>query len=89
MTNKPEYDRIKTVKEGILKEEIKMTKKEVFNTIKMANLIVDRMTGLDTASKEYQDLNESLGWTLDSLIGDYRFSLHLSKRTGHYFVRFS
>lgn len=66
-----------------------MTKKEVFNTIKMANLIVDQMEGLDTASKEYQDLNQSLGWTLDSLVGDYRFSLYLSKRTGHYFVRFN
>ena len=66
-----------------------MTKKEVFSTIKMANLIVDQMEDLDTASKEYQDLNQSLGWTLDSLVGDYRFSLHLSKRTGHYFVRFN
>ena len=65
-----------------------MTKKEVFATIKVANQIADEMAKLNTASKEYQDLNESLGWTLDSLVGDLRFSLHLSKRTGHYFVRF-
>jgi hypothetical protein len=65
-----------------------MTKKEVFATIKVANQIADEMAKLNTASKEYQDLNESLGWTLDSLVGDSRFSLHLSKRTGHYFVRF-
>ena len=47
-----------------------MTKKEVFTTIKVANQIADEMAKLNTASKEYQDLNESLGWTLDSLVGE-------------------
>ena len=66
-----------------------MTKKEVFAIIKEANLLADEMATLKTDSKEYQDLNQSLGWLLDSLVGNYRFSLHYSKRTGHYFVKFA
>lgn len=66
-----------------------MTKKAIFATIKEANQIVDRMADLSTDSYEYSVLNEALGWTLDSLVGCKNCSLHMSKRTGHYFVRFA
>lgn len=66
-----------------------MTKKAIFATIKEANQIVDRMADLSIDSHEYSVLNEALGWTLDSLVDCKNCSLHLSKRTGHYFVRFA
>lgn len=66
-----------------------MKKSEIFATIKSANQIVDQMSGLDISSKEYTALNEALGWTLDSLVGVRGVSLHLSKRTGHYYVKLS
>ena len=66
-----------------------MTKNEIFTAIKEANQIVDRMADLSTNSYEYSVLNEALGWTLDSLVGCRNCSLHMSKRTGHYFVRFA
>ena len=65
-----------------------MTKREIFATIKEANQIVDQMTEAGIDSKEYTLLNEALGWTLDRLVDCKNCSLHLSKRTGHYFVRF-
>ena len=65
-----------------------MTKKEIFATVKEANLIVDQMAGLDTSSKEYTSLNEALGWTLDALVSCKVCSLQMSRRTGHYFVKF-
>lgn len=66
-----------------------MTRKEIFTTIKEANTIVDQMNGLAVDSKEYNDLNQALGWTLDCLLTCKWCSLHMSKRTGHYFVRFA
>ena len=65
-----------------------MTKNKIFATIKTANQIVDAMNGLDIDSKEYNDLNESLGWTLDTLMICKWCQLHLSKKTGHYWVTF-
>ena len=65
-----------------------MTRYEVLATIKEANAIVDEMSAHAVESKEYASLNEALGWTLDSLVGQRWFSLHLSKKTGHYYVRF-
>jgi hypothetical protein len=64
-----------------------MKKADIFATIKTANMMVDTMNTLDTSSKEYADLNKALGWTLDTLIGVRGCSLHLSQRTGHYYVR--
>lgn len=72
-----------------------MTKGEVFATIKEANVIVDEMVGLSVDSKKYAELNESLSLLLDVLTFSNRswrnkkFSLHLSKRTGHYYVRYA
>lgn len=66
-----------------------MKKSEIFATIKSANQIVDQMVGLEVSSKEYTALNEALGWTLDSLVEVKGISLHLSKRTGHYYVKFA
>lgn len=71
------------------KGECFMKKSEIFATIKSANQIVDQMSGLDISSKEYTALNEALGWTLDALVGVRGCSLHLSKRTGHYYVKLS
>ena len=65
-----------------------MTKYEVLATIKEANAIVDKMSAFAVESEQYTALNESLGWTLDSLVGQRWFSLHLSPKTGHYYVRF-
>ena len=67
-----------------------MTKTEIFAIIKDANKLVDAMQGLSTNSEEYNNLNESLGWTLDNLmLGKQKwYTLHLSKKTGHYYVTF-
>lgn len=66
-----------------------MKKSEIFATIKSANQIVDQMAGLEVSSKEYTALNEALGWILDALVGVRGVALHLSKRTGHYYVKLS
>lgn len=68
-----------------------MTKKEIFAAVKEANVIADQMAGLAAGSAEYNQLSEELNWTLDPLFYDKRrnFSLHLSQRTGHYYVRFA
>ncbi len=69
-----------------------MSKKDVFATIKEVNIIVDRMKNLDTDSREYEDLSDSLYWMLESLTYGNRYqnySLHLSKRTGHYYVKYA
>lgn len=66
-----------------------MKKSEIFAAIKEANAIVDEMAGLAVSSKEYDELNQSLGWVLDSLTEGRGFSLHLSSRTGHYYIRFA
>lgn len=68
-----------------------MTKKEIFKAVKEANIIADQMADLAVGSAEYNQLSEELNWTLDPLFYDKRrsFSLHLSQRTGHYYVRFA
>lgn len=72
-----------------------MSKSEIFATIKEANAIVDMMTGLREDSKEYGELNEALGITLDALYyprwsygRKLNFTVQMSARTGHYFVKF-
>ena len=66
-----------------------MTKYEVLATIKNANAIVDEMSTLAVDSEQYDALNQDLGWVLDSLFEGRRwFTLHLSPKTGHYYVRF-
>jgi hypothetical protein len=86
LTNYNPCDILKSSRE---RKENLMKKSEIFATIKSANQIVDQMAGLDISSKEYTELNEALGWTLDSLVGVRGVSLHLSKRTGHYYVKLS
>ena len=66
-----------------------MTKVQAFAIIKEANQMVDQMEKFSTDSKEYADLNEALGWTLDSLVDSkLGWALKLSKRTGHYYLNF-
>ena len=68
-----------------------MKKSEIFATIKEANTIVDKMDKYVVGSLEYDEYNQALGWTLDSIIVEQArlgFSLNLSKRTGHYWVKF-
>lgn len=67
-----------------------MTKTVIFNTIKEANKIVDQMAELNTTSVEYEQLNEALSWTLEPLFyNKYRnYSVNVSKKTGHYYVKF-
>ena len=71
--------------------KIYLSNKEIFAIIKEANQYVDLMEGLDTDSKAYADLSECLMYTLDIFNDCFRrdFQLHLSKRTGHYFVTFA
>lgn len=63
-----------------------MKKSEIFAIIKTANALVDAMADLSVESREYNELNQTLGWTLDSLIGLKGVCLKMSKRTGHYWV---
>ena len=67
-----------------------MTKKEIFATIKEANQIADQMNGLDIKSAKYLDLSDDLNATLDPLFFNKRrnYSVLLSERTGHYYVKF-
>lgn len=68
-----------------------MTKAQVFATIKDANALVDNMANLSFDSEEHKELSEVLYWTLDVLVPEQArmgFSLNLSKRTGHYWVKF-
>lgn len=65
-----------------------MTKREVLAIIKEANVIVDKLSKVAEGSKEYNDLSEGLYWALECLVGEKWFSLRLSQRTGHYYVKF-
>ena len=71
--------------------KIYLSNKEIFGIIKDANKIVDALVGLSVESQDYRDLVKDLEWTLDILYDTWRkdFQLHLSKRTGHYFVTFA
>ena len=73
-----------------------MTNKEVLATIKDVNEMVDQLAGLSTNSKEYADIMECLGLALDCITIDCprwkyhrAWELHVSKRTGHYWVTFT
>lgn len=66
-----------------------MRKSDIFATIKTANAMVDTMAGLAVESAEYDELNQTLGWTLDSLVGLRGVAIRMSKRTGHYWVEFN
>lgn len=63
-------------------------KSDAFSAVKEANIIEDKMKNLSPDSKDYQDLSEALNYVLDVFIGVKNCSLHYSKRTGHYYVRF-
>ena len=63
-------------------------KTDAFSAVKEANIIEDKMKNLSPDSKEYQDLSEALSYVLDIFVGVRNCSLHYSKRTGHYYVRF-
>lgn len=67
-----------------------MTKKEVFAIIKDANNLVDEQKKVQPFSKAYYDLNDAIGYTLDALTYDRNkhYTMHLSQRTGHYYVRY-
>lgn len=70
-----------------------MTKKDIFATIKEVNEIADEMTAYEVGSKEYDHLSEMIGWYLDGIVNGTRHwynrpAIHLSRRTGHYWVTF-
>ena len=64
---------------------------DVFASIKDANKLVDEMANLVEGSKEYNELSDALYMVLDVLTMGYHpwYTIHLSKRTGHYYVRFA
>ena len=68
-----------------------MKKSEVFSLIKEANRLADKMTTLVVDSEEYNSVTDSLYWVMESLNIGYHpwYTVHLSKRTGHYYVRFA
>ncbi len=68
-----------------------MKRAEVFATLKEANQIVDRMATVNDESQAYADLATELYYTMDTLTMGYHpwYSVHLSKRTGHYYIKLS
>jgi hypothetical protein len=73
------------------REVFSMKKSEVFELIKEANVLVDKMAALVVDSEEYNNVADSLYWTMESLNMGYHpwYTVHLSKKTGHYYVRFA
>lgn len=65
-----------------------MTKYEVLTAVKEANAIVDEMSKFAVDSEQYICLSADLDMALNRLLGYWWFTLHLSPRTGHYYVRF-
>lgn len=68
-----------------------MKRTELFATLKEANQIVDRMATVDEHSKAYDDLSDALYYILEALHMGYHpwYSVFLSKRTGHYYIKFT
>lgn len=68
-----------------------MKRTELFATLKEANQIVDRMATVDENSKAYDDLSDTLYYTLEALTMGYHpwYSVLLSERTGHYYIKFA
>jgi hypothetical protein len=68
-----------------------MKRAEVFATLKEANRLVDLMATADDESQAYADASDALYYTLDALTMGYHpwYSVHLSKRTGHYYIKLS
>lgn len=67
-----------------------MSKTWIFKAIKELNELCDKLNQLKVGSKEYDELNQIVGDIYDTLIpsGRDNYTLHYSKRTGHYYVRF-
>lgn len=67
-----------------------MSKTWIFKAIKELNELCDKLNQLEAGSKEYDELNLVVGDIYDTLIPSCRdnYTLHYSKRTGHYYVRF-
>ena len=68
-----------------------MKRAELFATLKEANQLVDKMATVSVDSKEYNDWSDELYWVMERLTMGYHpwYSVLLSKRTGHYYIRFS
>lgn len=67
-----------------------MSKTWIFKAIKELNALCDKLNQLEVGSKEYDELNLIVGDIHDTLIPSCRdnYTLHYSKRTGHFYVRF-
>lgn len=67
-----------------------MSKTWIFKAIKELNTPCDKLNQLEVGSKEYDELNLIVGDIHDMLIPSCRdnYTLHYSKRTGHFYVRF-
>ncbi len=67
-----------------------MSKTWIFKAIKELNELCDRLNQLEVGSEEYDELNQIAGDIHGTLIPSCRdnYTLHYSKRTGHYYVRF-
>lgn len=68
-----------------------MKKSDVFASIKDVNKLVDEQINFVEGSKEYNELSDAIYMILDILTMGYHpwYTVHLSKRTGHYYVRFA
>ena len=68
-----------------------MKKSEVFANIKDVNKLVDEQSNYAEGSKDYEDISNAIDLAIDLLTMGYHpwYSVHLSKRTGHYYVRFA
>lgn len=50
--------------------------------------LADELKKYEVGSKEYNEISQAIGWTLDSLVSGKGYALHYSERTGHYWVKF-
>ena len=67
-----------------------MRKSFIFKSIKELNGLCDKLATLKQGTPEYEELDRVIGDIYDELIPSHRdnYTLHCSRRTGHYFVRF-
>lgn len=67
-----------------------MNRAWIFKAIKELNELCDRIGQVEGGSPEYEELSHTIGEIYDTLLPSCRdnYTLHFSKRTGHYYVRF-
>ena len=62
----------------------------IFKAIKEVNGLCDKLTTMEKGSPEYEELAKTIDDVYHEMIPSCKdnYTLHYSKRTGHFFVRF-